>query len=168
VAVMTHTHSGDASHDRGSFRLIWTVSFLSIGGGILAAYKLHWAALPHPELLYPTGLGFFAFGLILRIFSMIYLGRFFTPNVAIVTDHRLIDSGPYRFIRHPTYSGFLIILLGLGLACANAASLVIMFIPVTAVLLWRIQIEERALSEAFGERYRVYAGRTKRLIPFVY
>src|SRR5262249_39315712 len=114
------------------------------------------------------GLGVFALGLGLRIFSMIYLGRFFTPNVAIVTDHRLIDSGPYRFIRHPTYSGFLLIVLGLGLACANAASLAIMFIPVSAALLWRIQIEERVLTEAFGERYRAYASRTKRLIPFIY
>jgi protein-S-isoprenylcysteine O-methyltransferase len=134
----------------------------------LAAYKLHWAALPHPKLFYEAGLGLFALGLVLRGYSMIYLGRFFTPNVAIVTDHRLIDSGPYRLIRHPTYSGFLVILLGLGLACANAASLMVIFIPVLTCLLWRIQIEERALTEAFGEQYRAYACRTKRLIPFVY
>jgi protein-S-isoprenylcysteine O-methyltransferase len=168
VAAMTHARSESASKDRGSFLLIWTVSFLSIGSGILVAYKVRWAAFPHPKLLYLAGLSFFALGLVLRIFSMIYLGRFFTPNVAIITGHRLIDSGPYRFIRHPTYSGFLLILLRLGFACANAASLVIIFIPASAALLWRIQIEERALIEAFGEDYQTYAARTKRLIPFVY
>src|SRR5215470_13698650 len=97
VAAMKHARSEGASKDRGSFPVIWTVCFLSISGGILAAYKLRWATLSHRELLYPIGLGVFALGLGLRIFSMIYLGRFFTPNVAIVTDHRLIDSGPYRF-----------------------------------------------------------------------
>ena len=96
------------------------------------------------------------------------LGRFFTPNVAIVTNHRLVGSGPYRFIRHLTYSGFLTIMFGFGLACANAASLCIMFLPVTSAVLWRIHVEERALTAAFGEQYRAYAARTKRLIPFVF
>lgn len=168
VAAMTHAHSEGASKDRGSFRLIWIVTLLSIAAGVVAAYKARWAMLPYPNWFSLTGLGCFALGCVFRIVSMIYLGRFFTPNVAIVAGHRLIDSGPYRLIRHPTYSGFLMIVLGLGLACANAASLAIVLIPVGAAVLWRIQVEERALTEAFGDEYRIYTSRTKRLIPFVY
>jgi protein-S-isoprenylcysteine O-methyltransferase len=119
-------------------------------------------------VVYTAALWLFALGVLLRFYSIIYLGRFFTPTVAISADHRLIDSGPYRFIRHPTYTGFLMILVGLGLSFANIGSLLIIFVPVFACILWRIRIEEQALVEAFGEQYRSYMHRTKRLLPFIY
>jgi protein-S-isoprenylcysteine O-methyltransferase len=113
-------------------------------------------------------LAIFALGILCRGFSIIYLGRFFTPNVSIASDHRLIDTGPYRFIRHPTYTGSLLIAFGFGLAFANAASFALFFFTVTAVFHWRIHIEERVLTQAFGDQYRSYATRTKRLIPGIY
>jgi protein-S-isoprenylcysteine O-methyltransferase len=135
---------------------------------MFAAHRFSVWALPDNRLCNTAGFCLFALGLLLRFYSIIYLGRLFTPNVAIARDHRLIDSGPYRFIRHPTYTGFLMIVLGLGLSFANVASLLILFVPVLCCLLWRIHIEEQALTEAFGEQYCIYMRRTKRLIPFIY
>jgi protein-S-isoprenylcysteine O-methyltransferase len=83
-------------------------------------------------VVYTAALWLFALGVLLRFYSIIYLGRFFTPTVAISADHRLIDSGPYRFIRHPTYTGFLMILVGLGLHSANIVSLLIILNAVFA------------------------------------
>ena len=107
-------------------------------------------------------------GFVLRFYSIFYLGRFFTINVAIVTGHRLIDSGPYRFIRHPSYIGSLMMFFGLGLGIGNWVSVVIFIVPTFAVLFWRMEIEEAALLESLGEPYRSYMKRTKRLIPMIY
>jgi protein-S-isoprenylcysteine O-methyltransferase len=98
----------------------------------------------------------------------VHLGRFFTVNVAIATNHRLIDTGPYRFVRHPSYTGALMAFLGLALCLANWASLVVMVVPVFLVFLWRMHVEEGALLQALGNQYRNYMNRTKRLIPAVY
>ena len=168
LAVITRSRSPVASKDRGSVVLIWAAC---LGGIALADYGAHhfpaWA-LPNRKMLYTTAYCLFIFGLFVRFYSIIYLGRFFTPTVSIASDHRLIDSGPYRFIRHPTYTGLLMIVLGFGLSFANLASLLSIFLPILLCLLWRIQIEERALTQAFGDQYRFYMRRTKRLIPLIY
>jgi protein-S-isoprenylcysteine O-methyltransferase len=157
-----------ASRDRKSLALIWLVNLASIGLGVLLAFTLPAWALPWSDRLYVLGFCLFVPGLVLRWFSIIYLGRSFTANVAIAADHQLIDSGPYRLIRHPSYTGALLILLGFGLCVGNLASLLVIFVPIFIVCLWRMRIEEQALIEAFGERYRLYMQRTKRLVPFVY
>ena len=168
TAVMMRSRSGGPSKDRGSVFLLWAVCLSSIALAVFAANRFSEWALPNPRLCFIASLCVFALGLLLRSYAIIYLGRLFTPNVAIAADHRLIDSGPYRFIRHPTYTGLLLIVLGVGLSFANVASLLIVFVPVLACLLWRIRIEERVLAEALGEQYPSYMRRTKRLIPFIY
>jgi len=114
------------------------------------------------------GYWIFIAGVLFRWYSIFYLGKFFTPNVVIQQKHQLIEAGPYRFIRHPTYTGALVALLGVTLTMGNLLSLLIIFIPIVSVMVWRIRIEEAALLEAFGEQYRNYMQRTKRLIPLIY
>jgi protein-S-isoprenylcysteine O-methyltransferase len=114
------------------------------------------------------GLLLFVTGILLRWYSIIHLGRFFTVDVAISAEHRVIDSGPYRFVRHPSYTGALIAFIGVGLYVRNWISLLLLILPITAAFLWRIRIEEQALIAGLGEDYRRYAARTKRLIPFLY
>jgi protein-S-isoprenylcysteine O-methyltransferase len=80
----------------------------------------------------------------------------------------VIDSGPYRFVRHPSYTGALIAFVGFGLCLGNWLSLLLITLPISAAFLWRIRVEERALLEALGDNYRAYMERTKRLLPFVY
>jgi protein-S-isoprenylcysteine O-methyltransferase len=147
---------------------MWLVEMVSGGCGILATYHLRACSLPARSLFYVLGIGVFVMGLALRFYSVMYLGRFFTINVAIASDHRLIDRGPYRFIRHPSYTGVLMLFFGLGLGLGNWVSVVIIMVPIFAAFLWRMRVEEAALLEALGEPYRNYMRRTKRLIPWIY
>jgi protein-S-isoprenylcysteine O-methyltransferase len=107
-------------------------------------------------------------GQLLRWWSMATLGRLFTVNVAIRADHRVVESGPYRYIRHPSYTAILLVHLGAALCLGNALSLFALLVPLTIGLLNRIRIEEDVLSSNFGESYREYMKRTKRLIPVIY
>jgi protein-S-isoprenylcysteine O-methyltransferase len=148
--------------------LIWLVTLSAIALGIVAAHRLRGCALPWPNLVLGVGGGLLGLGLALRWYAILHLGRLFTTNVAIAADHHLVDTGPYRFVRHPSYTGSLLAVLGFSVSIGNWASLLIVFVPCCAVMLWRIHVEEAALSEGLGEPYRQYTQRTKRLIPAIY
>lgn len=156
------------SKDRHTLGLIWLVSMIFIPLGVMAAYWFQGCYLPWPGLALKTGYGLFVVGMLIRWQAIFYLGRFFTTNVAIASDHRVIDTGPYRYIRHPSYAGSMIQLAGFCLSFNNWASMLIIFIPCFLVNHWRIHVEEKALLEALGEPYRRYVARTKRLIPKIY
>jgi protein-S-isoprenylcysteine O-methyltransferase Ste14 len=79
----------------------------------------------------------------------------------------VIEAGPYRYIRHPSYTGALITVIGLGLALGNWASIVAMLACISAGYAYRIHVEEAALVSALGQPYREYMSRTARLVPFV-
>jgi protein-S-isoprenylcysteine O-methyltransferase len=154
--------------DRGSLTLLWIVIVASVTLAFNIAYALPAAGMGDVPTLRFLGMAVFAAGLAIRWYAIVHLGRFFTVNVAIAASHRLIDTGPYRFVRHPSYTGALMAFLGLALCLANWASLAVMLVPVLLVFLRRMHVEERALLQAFGDQYRDYMHRTKRLIPAVY
>jgi protein-S-isoprenylcysteine O-methyltransferase len=154
--------------DRGSLTLLWIVICDSVFLAFNLAYAFPAAAMGGGPALSFLGAAIFAAGLAIRWYSIVHLGRFFTVNVAIATDHRLIDTGPYRFVRHPSYTGALMAFLGLALCLANWVSLPVMIVPVFLVFLRRVHVEEGALLQALGSQYRDYMNRTKRLIPAVY
>jgi protein-S-isoprenylcysteine O-methyltransferase len=154
--------------DRNSLRLLGIVIWSSIVLSVFAANAFPAARVPHYRSFYLAGLVLFVAGTGLRWYSIWILGRFFTVNVAIASDHRLIETGPYRFLRHPSYTGGLLAFFGLGLCMGNAVSLAVLFIPVFLAFRRRMEIEEEALTGAFGADYRSYMQRTKRLVPFVY
>jgi len=157
-----------ASRDRHSLILLWAVIIVSLWFGVQMVWLVPGATLPYPLGFYLVGFCLFLGGLILRWYSIGYLGRYFTVDVSISAEHRLIDSGPYRFIRHPTYTGALLAFLGLGFCLGNWLSILFLSLPIIGAFLRRIRIEESALVEALGEQYRAYMRRTKRLIPFIY
>ena len=107
-------------------------------------------------------------GLVLRGWSIMTLGEYFTGYVAVSADQPVVAAGPYRVLRHPSYTGLLLALAGLGLTAANWVSLASVVILPLAALLWRIYAEERALLATLGDRYRGYAAQHKRLIPLVW
>jgi protein-S-isoprenylcysteine O-methyltransferase Ste14 len=168
LALSKRSKSRATGKDRFTLPLLWTV----IGISIFAAFFLRGAfpqgKLPHPHTFYVVGLILFVLGLIIRWVAIIYLGRFFTVNVAIAKDHELITSGPYRYVRHPSYTGTLLIFLGFGLCMLNIFSLAAVFLPIAAAFLWRMRVEEEALKGAFGKRYQTYAASTARLVPLIY
>jgi protein-S-isoprenylcysteine O-methyltransferase len=167
LAITRRSGSSDKSRDRNSLRILWITIWIAITCSIFAAEVFRFASLPYREL-YFAGLILFAVGIALRWWSIIHLGRFFTVDVSIAAQHKVIDSGPYRFVRHPSYTGALLAFVGFGLYLGNWISLLVLVVPIFAAFRWRIRVEEQALSETLGEDYRVYARRTKRLIPFFY
>jgi protein-S-isoprenylcysteine O-methyltransferase len=156
------------ARDRKTLPVLWIVIAVSMIIGSQADQWIPSAGMPHPHSLRAIGFGLFVAGLALRWYAIGYLGKFFTVNVAVHSEHQLIEAGPYRFVRHPSYTGALIAFLGLSLSMANWASVAIITIPIFLAFLLRIHVEERALAQAMGERYRSYQRRTKRLIPALY
>jgi protein-S-isoprenylcysteine O-methyltransferase len=156
------------SRDRYSLALLWLAILLGVGAAVVVASVCPAAALPHKRLCYFAGLGLFVAGIVLRWSAIIILGKFFTVDVAITKGHRVVDSGPYHFVRHPSYTGALLAFIGFGLCLGNWLSILYVMAPVTAAFLWRIRVEERALLDALGDDYRAYMRRTKRLLPFLY
>jgi protein-S-isoprenylcysteine O-methyltransferase Ste14 len=94
------------------------------------------------------------------------LGRFFTYDVAIHAGQTVIEAGPYRYIRHPSYTGGLVTLAGIGLALGNWAALLALLACAGTGYAYRMYVEEAALVAALGEPYKAYMLRTTRLLPF--
>jgi protein-S-isoprenylcysteine O-methyltransferase len=169
LAVLTRAKPDVATvDDRGSMRLLWLV----ISAGVCAAIGFQWvpAAAIHvsTNFLHLLALGLLLSGLAVRWVSILTLGLFFSVHVAVQRDHSLIETGFYRYVRHPSYSGLLMAFLGMGVFFANWLSLAFLIVPIVLAVLKRIRIEENALKDALGAPYIQYCTRTKRLIPVVF
>ncbi len=156
-------HLLSVESDRGSALAVVLSAFLGLGLAVLLG-GLGWLPLGNGARW--LGLGVMAMGLALRVFSILWLGTMFTRFVQILPGHRLVTSGPYRFVRHPSYSGLLLFFAGLGPALGSWLSLAAMTAAPLLGILYRIRVEERALLEAFGEEYAVYKRRVPALVPF--
>jgi len=168
LGIVRRARGGEAtSRDHGSMAILWVVITASIGGAILCAVR-GLAPLPlSRNAREATAIAVMLAGLAFRWVSILTLGRFFTVNVAAHADHQLVDFGPYRLIRHPSYTGLLIAFVGLAIYFGTWPGLAIMMVPITLALLYRIRVEEAALGERLGVQYEAYRARTKRLIPGV-
>jgi protein-S-isoprenylcysteine O-methyltransferase Ste14 len=169
ILLVTRTRSGGGKvQDRGSLLVLWTVIVCSIFAGT-------WYSAAHAHTLFGgahwvrwTAVGMLVAGLAIRWSAILTLGKFFSANVAIHATQTLKESGLFRFMRHPSYSGLLLIFAAIGVQNRNWIGLAIVMIPTTAGLLYRIHVEEAALLGAFGQEYERYSRTTKRLIPGVY
>ncbi|MGI9086375.1 MAG: methyltransferase family protein [Chthoniobacterales bacterium] len=157
-----------AATDANSLRLLWIVIMASVILGMKAIRFWPEALLPHRPAWALIGLIVFVLGLVLRWYAIIHLGRFFTVNVAIAADHQLVETGPYRFVRHPSYTGALLAFLGFALSLGNWAAILVLVLPIFAAFVYRMNVEERALRSALGQSYLAYIARTRRLLPFIY
>ncbi|WP_241968267.1 isoprenylcysteine carboxylmethyltransferase family protein [Streptomyces sp. ICBB 8177] len=144
-----------------------------IGGGSRLAGPVAHAV---PGLSYPTGSAGVRLvvllvawaGIVLRLWAIVALGRFFRGTVHIQDDHQVVRSGPYRWVRHPAYSGMLLGGLTLALMSGNVAAWLLLVACALVALGYRIRVEERMLTESLGEAYTSYAATTARLIPRVW
>jgi len=114
------------------------------------------------------GMALFVIGFMIRIHSILTLKQYFTYSVAKVENHKLIETGLYKFIRHPGYLGQLIIFIGISTSISNWLSILLMMISIGIGYIYRIKVEERFMIEQIGEKYLNYQKRTKRLIPMIY
>jgi protein-S-isoprenylcysteine O-methyltransferase Ste14 len=169
VAFATRTSGGKGNvRDRGSMLILWIVI-------VAATTACEWlSAIVSAPLfggaswLRLASLLLLMTGMVIRWTAILTLGKAFSANVAIRKEQTLKRNGLYRFVRHPSYSGLLLILLAVGLHSRNWAGLLVLMVPATAALLYRIHIEEAALSEAFGEQYTDYGKTSWRLVPGLY
>ena len=168
LALLKRRRAGSVTQDGGSLRLLWITILCSMTLGVALSQLLPQASFHPGAGIYAFGVGIYAAGLLLRWLSIFWLGKFFTVNVAVAADQLVVDTGPYRFIRHPSYTGALAAFLGFGICLGNWISLLVIMIPIAWAFMRRIRLEEAVLREALGEPYVAYSQGTKRLIPFIY
>lgn len=125
------------------------------------------ASAPGPSEWRAVGVGLCLLGLSVRIWAIATLGRFFTTEVMIQADQKVVDRGPYRWVRHPSYLGILLLFLGVPLAQGQPVGDLVMLVVFLPALTYRMAVEERTLVEALGLAYQEYQARTRRLIPFL-
>lgn len=157
------------TRDSGTLRLLLVTIYACIFIAVWLSYT-GWGRWPDGTRTTVFWIGAVAMvvGLVVRWWSIRVLARFFTVDVAIRPGHELIRRGPYRWLRHPSYTGALLNFYGFGLMLGNTWSLLVAAVPVTIAFLWRMRIEERVLAEAFPDEYPDYARQTRRLIPFIW
>ena len=157
---------GSRSGDRGSYAAIMVL----IAAGYWSAF--YFARRAPAWRLGPWSAWLGAFlavgGTLFRQWAIRTLGRYFTRSVRVSSDQPVVQDGPYRWVRHPSYTGAVLAAAGVGLALGNAVSLACLSFASLAAFGYRIHVEEKALVEAIGEPYRSYRSRTKGLIPFVW
>jgi protein-S-isoprenylcysteine O-methyltransferase Ste14 len=147
------------------------VLYVCIAGSVLLSLALGRSDhLPWPGgRLWPVvaGLVLVVAGVALRAWAIITLGRFFQYQIRIQAGHTVVTNGPYRSVRHPSYTGIILAIAGYALATGDVYSLVAALALSAAGLTIRIRAEERQLREALGDDYAEFATRRKRLIPGV-
>jgi protein-S-isoprenylcysteine O-methyltransferase len=154
--------------DRSTLLVIWLVIMISIGAGVFVAMNWRAGALPNGHAFEVAGVVLFAAGLIFRWWAIVTLGRFFTVDVTIEKDHELVERGPFRLVRHPSYTGVLLAFVGFALTLRNWGAILVVLVPIFVAFVRRMNVEEEALARALGERYEQYMKRTRRLVPFIY
>ena len=152
--------------DKGSLLILWLSIIITLTIGFYIA-SISYLSFPNDIVKY-SGLLIFLIGIILRWTAIFQLKKAFTVDVAITKDHALKTDGLYKIIRHPSYLGLYLILFGLSLAMTNIISFLIISIIMFMTINYRIYVEEKILTEQFGESYINYKDITKKLIPWIY
>ena len=162
--------SGDKLQEERGDRSFWPIAL-----GIMAAFFLS-----PVEYLYfaifqlrnawmeSIGVGLMLLGSILFVWARRTLGRHYSGHVSVKKEQELVQSGPYRIIRHPAYAGYLLMALGLAIGYSSVfgfASSLFMFLP---AVVYRIRVEDRMLAKHFGTQFEEYIRRTKRLLPGIW
>ncbi len=157
------------SPDAGSYRVIVN----GMGIAFLAAFPLAWVhGLRFPKTMavavFIVGLALLTGGSLLRRHCWRLLGAAFTGDVQARAGQRIVTSGAYTLLRHPSYTAGILMNAGVGLAMGSWASAVLLVVGSVAAYSYRMAVEERALLNAVGEPYREFLRTRKRLIPYVY
>jgi protein-S-isoprenylcysteine O-methyltransferase Ste14 len=152
--------------ERGSLLVVLAGIYGGLGGGFLVAEKVHAVAIADGRWpLFVVGLVLVCAGIAIRQWAVALLGELFTIDVRVHPGQRVVDRGPYRWVRHPSYAGLILTFVGIGLALGNWAALIVLAVLPTAGLVVRIRFEERALLAGLGEPYRRFAASRPHLFP---
>ncbi|MHB1769735.1 MAG: methyltransferase family protein [Minisyncoccota bacterium] len=167
VRAKTTTDNVDGYSALFFLAMLYVGIFLSLAFAFLAPqFRIDSDSLN--VLLFTSGIILIWAGIVFRLWSIQTLGKYFRTVVLIQDDHELITSGPYRYLRHPSYTGSMISVLGVGLALGNWMSLLSILLTVFIGYRWRIHVEEIALGKRFGAAYAAYRKKTWNLILFIW
>jgi protein-S-isoprenylcysteine O-methyltransferase Ste14 len=167
IHALRHKDKPARDWDKSSLT-IWMAADLTMSLGVIIGFTDIGRIQTETNLPGICGIAMMLAGICIRWVAIHTLGKYFTRKVTILEDHRVVQNGLYKYLRHPSYSGFLLGNLGLGLALSNWLSLILIFVPTLAAALYRMHVEEEALEQAFGSEYRDYCRVTNRLVPKLY
>lgn len=164
-----HERAKDAdSRDHGSVRVMTAGISTALVLAFPLAFLERWS---FPEsrhrALFLGGIVLIVLGSLLRRYCWRTLGEYFTGDVQARPGQPVIRTGPYSLVRHPSYSGGILMHAGIGLALSSWLSLAVLTITALATYIYRVRIEERALLDTLGEPYRLYMQERKRFIPYI-
>ncbi len=158
-----------AAEERLSLLVIGLTIYVGLLGGFLAATKVESAAIDFARWpIFVLGALFMAGGIAFRQWAIAVLGAWFTVTVRVSADQSVVESGPYRFVAHPAYTGMAFVFAGLGLMLGNWLSLAFLTVVPVIGLVVRIKVEERAMLAGIGEPYRRFLAGRARLLPGVW
>jgi len=144
------------------------VVIIGLIAAIYLAFSLSLAGIALlPDWPFYPGIALMFLGIFIRQWSIALLGGFFSALVSVQEGQTIIRKGPYRYVRHPSYAGAIMIMAGMGLALRSWGAVLVLLLASCIVYGYRIHVEERALVAKFGDEYRAYMKETKMLVPFV-
>jgi len=142
------------------------LGYLAVRMGLAGTPWMNGLVWPHTLVSGLVGDALALAGLVIMLWARVTLGRNWSGGVVLKEEHELVTRGPYRFVRHPIYSGLL--LLALGWAVWRGRTWALVGFAATLTLLWvKARAEEQLMIEHFGEPYRSYRARVKALVPYV-
>ncbi len=159
-----------AEHEETGDRSFWLIlpGFLVV----FFAAPLEWILLPNLMPRQPwmqaAGFGLILAAMALRIWTRAHIRGQYSGHVEVVAGHRLVQSGPYRFVRHPGYTGFLLMTIGVAFGYSSLIGLAAVPVLLLPGLAYRMKVEERLLTKQFGDEYRIYQRKSKKLIPGIW
>jgi protein-S-isoprenylcysteine O-methyltransferase Ste14 len=166
IAKRSRKSQAKTRNDGKSLLILWVTIPLSLNAVCFISWNQIWIS-GIPNMLEIFGIAVYVAGFIIRCMAVYQLGRMFTVDVSISSDHVLKTNGLYTIVRHPSYLGLLLILAGLFLL-ANNPVCCLLIIPVFAAINYRISVEEKELVKEFGNQYALYSKRIKKIMPFIY
>ena len=166
--TMVGTKAKTEGHDRSSMTLILIGAIFCFVIPIVEHAYFRPKIITLQQLSTWLGIVFIFGGFLFRYYSIRILGRFFTSKVEIQSDHELVQEGPYKIIRHPSYTGAWFSMVGVSLLFQSKIGLVFTIFIYFLIYIYRIECEEKALQGMFGEKYRRYQEKTWRMFPYIY
>ena len=169
VRLRSDRNREGSRQDHLSMRVVQVTALGGVALGILLMRRVPAADVGTGRWpLFVAGLVLMCAGIAVRQWALATLGRFFTIDVRVRSGQTVVEDGPYRWVRHPSYTGLILTFVGLGLALGNWAALAVMAVVPTAGLVYRVRVEERALLDGLGEPYRRFAEGRPRLFPGIW
>ena len=163
--------SKDTNEHKGSDKMTILVILIMSSASVLFSV-IEWAYFTNTAssslLLNVAGIILLLTGIGIRIWAIQILGKHFTATVTLTENHQVITKGPYKFVRHPSYLGAFLAIIGAAVFLNSAWATLFAAVCMSVAYYFRISVEEQMLSSYFGKSYEGYKQKTKMFIPFIW